>query len=486
MNMRNVIGIFLCALTVLVAGGCDRLYIEEEVHYTPVITDFEPKKGLIGTEVTIMGEHLKDVTSVKVGGIDAAVTRVNSNLMYAKVAGGSLTGPIELGSPYGSAVSEEVFTVQYFVPEIVEYPESAELNEQVRILGSHLDMVQRVFLGTKEVEIISRTESMIEMKIPYFKADGAVDIILKYLSGEDWKELVERECFTLDISYPEFELPEKITYLSTFDIKGENMHVVENVTIAGRALEIIHADKKSLTCIMTSEFNDIPADAELVASYFGGEDRKASMVTVESPVNYIWKNIRIMAPTKNYFSVMTGLDYDKNTYSAVVNDELLFSLNSKWKAPDAYVQIQSLYNADRNGIPMKFHRFVDKDADVKAFLTDETLPQNVTNTAITLDRMLELGLQTSGEKTVIRYKFNDDNYNATHQEGTTPGQLTAVILKNSTLSADTPNNVNIGIGFIELVSVDGDNSQSGVTDAIFTVNIYFPLDIADSFSQIVR
>lgn len=115
--------------------------------------------------------------------------------------------------------------------------------------------------------------------------------------------------------------------------------------------------------------------------------------------------------------------------------------------------------------------------------------------------MKELGYDDSNvknakgarEATVIRYKLNDNDYNAGisgngYFEATEEGRISAVIIRKSN-KGDEDCSV-LGIGFVELVKVDrGDTTQNPLGDATtasWTVNLYFPKDILKNINQVIR
>ena len=78
----------------------------------PTITSFNPTSGPVGTQVTISGTGLTQVSKVTFGGVKATAFTVNSaTQVTATVPTGAVTGKIAVTTPGGSATSAGVFTV---------------------------------------------------------------------------------------------------------------------------------------------------------------------------------------------------------------------------------------------------------------------------------------------------------------------------------------------------------------------------------------
>src|SRR5690242_19848856 len=64
----------------------------------PVLSDFTPASGTVGTKVTVNGENLAGVTAVKFNDLGASFTVFNANQLVATVPSGAVTGPITVVS----------------------------------------------------------------------------------------------------------------------------------------------------------------------------------------------------------------------------------------------------------------------------------------------------------------------------------------------------------------------------------------------------
>ena len=77
----------------------------------PTINNFSPSSGVVGTSVTINGNHFTGVNGVKFNGTSATFTFVNDGRVTATVPSGATTGKITVTTPGGTATSSSSFTV---------------------------------------------------------------------------------------------------------------------------------------------------------------------------------------------------------------------------------------------------------------------------------------------------------------------------------------------------------------------------------------
>jgi uncharacterized repeat protein (TIGR03803 family) len=97
-------------ITVKEPGG--NLTTLQTFKVTPVIKTFTPTSGTVGTSVVITGTSFLNASTVKFGGVTAAVFTVNSDTQVtATVPSGAVTGKISITTPGGTATSSSVFTV---------------------------------------------------------------------------------------------------------------------------------------------------------------------------------------------------------------------------------------------------------------------------------------------------------------------------------------------------------------------------------------
>lgn len=77
----------------------------------PIVIDFSPLSGRPGAWVTVNGENFDETFVVRIGGTSVPFALVDANVARANVTDEVFTGPIEVETPSGVAVSSTVFRV---------------------------------------------------------------------------------------------------------------------------------------------------------------------------------------------------------------------------------------------------------------------------------------------------------------------------------------------------------------------------------------
>jgi hypothetical protein len=77
----------------------------------PSIAGFTPASGSVGTKVVISGAHFVGATAVTFNGISAGFLINADGVISATVPVGASSGPIQVTTPGGSAVTKTDFTV---------------------------------------------------------------------------------------------------------------------------------------------------------------------------------------------------------------------------------------------------------------------------------------------------------------------------------------------------------------------------------------
>jgi uncharacterized repeat protein (TIGR03803 family) len=96
-------------ITVLEPAG--NLVTPQTYKIIPTISDFNPKSGPVGTQVTITGMSLKQTSTVTFNGVKATFTVMSDTQVIATVPTGATTGKLALKTKGGSATAG-TFTVQ--------------------------------------------------------------------------------------------------------------------------------------------------------------------------------------------------------------------------------------------------------------------------------------------------------------------------------------------------------------------------------------
>ncbi|MCI0526738.1 MAG: Ig-like domain-containing protein [Nitrospira sp.] len=101
-------------ITVTTAGGSTTSSTNFTVTIPPIISNFSPTSGPIGTSVTINGQHFDPVAAnnqVKFNGTSAIITSATSTTIQTTVPMGATTGPITGTTSQGTGTSSQPFEV---------------------------------------------------------------------------------------------------------------------------------------------------------------------------------------------------------------------------------------------------------------------------------------------------------------------------------------------------------------------------------------
>jgi hypothetical protein len=105
------VGVLSGPVTVLAPAGLATSV--RNFYGAPIITDFAPRHGLPGTNVTLIGTNLLGATTVRFNGVSATFGVVNNNQISATVPNGAQTGPITVVAPAGTNTSTLNFSLDY-------------------------------------------------------------------------------------------------------------------------------------------------------------------------------------------------------------------------------------------------------------------------------------------------------------------------------------------------------------------------------------
>ena len=478
----RVLPLLLAAL--FMAACSESLNIDPLDHAAPEVTGFSPTTGQIGTVVKIEGSHLQEVDSIKIGGYNADVTRVNPNLVLATITKENVSGKIEVFNPYGSTTYEDgEFTVEYLRPSVTDYPTSADVFSTANIKGENLDLVNAIQIGDVTIsssEFEQQSEDMIEFTVPYYDSDEAVSIILKYNYGPEPAELVLPEKFTLNVLKPTVSSYTTKSYAGgTLEMQGVNLKVVEKVLVDGTELSFYSQSDSSIVCYLPADqATNSAANIELVY-YNGNVTKSIGTMNIVTTATHIWKNVVLKATYQNFFSGITGQYYTIDEFTAN-SDKIHLAVSGH--NSNEWLQIESL-NANSNfsgtdvkksGWPMRFRKLKESNEVDKKYI-DMVNNEDFVTEALSLSQATADGLSTSPKKQVIRYKFpggkwtgtgnNDaETYNTTNDEGIYKGGVNLVML------LDSSGNV-VNVGLVQLVDIVMGSSYS---TSQMVVNFYFP------------
>ncbi len=475
----------VCVLAVTTACN-ESLYIEEEIHRPPQITEFSPKTGMAGTKVYIQGTDFKEVKDITIGGRKVNVTRVNSKLVMAEVTAKAVTGAIEVITPYGVARSEETFAVEYRRPVVTDSPAAADLFGTVQLKGTNLDLVERVYFGTAEATILEQKDNLLTVSVPYYRTDDEVKIRCTYMYGLNSEDAFAPIPFkAIKVEPDNMVCAASAGVGARFAIAGEHMTIVEKVTVNGYKATIESQTEEKVICTLPAELTEFSENNTVVVSYWGGaveQTVSTEFAIRELPYNF-WPGTVLYAnqhdDPRRFFSGATGKYYTACEFeeSEDVRAEAHLSIQAQGKG----MTIRSLnegaaiFTCNEKGLAQKglWMRFRKLDpanaADAKYIrMINEGSLENVSVEQAKAD-----GLNYVCEKATIRHKKSDTAYNTADSkgEGTDIGDISMVtVYRGTTAVAEDA----MQIGFIKLRQVDvtKDDDAKGT----ITVDFYFQKD----------
>ncbi|MCG8607193.1 IPT/TIG domain-containing protein, partial [bacterium] len=155
-----------------------RLEIELLMSSIPSLSSFNPPSGVIGTEVTVLGEHFTGTSSVSFNGVAATSFAVDSGgQLRADVPAGATTGPISVTNSDGTGMSTSAFSI-ISQPAVSSFaPSNGGIGTQVTITGSAFTGVSDVrFNGTSVTSLNIDSDSQIQAQVPSGATTGVISV----------------------------------------------------------------------------------------------------------------------------------------------------------------------------------------------------------------------------------------------------------------------------------------------------------------------
>lgn len=303
----------------------------------PVITDFSPKSGKVGTEILISGENLQQITKITIGDGEAQFKyRVNAQELVVVVTKENTSGVVTVYGPEQEASSLQDFTITYPVPVLDAYPTEGSPNENVLIEGKDMDVVTGVLFGTASAKIISQTETEMLVEVPYFE-NGPVAIALQYSDGTETKSVsTSGNVFSLiSNEVPEVsEFPITAETGSSVTIRGNNLHLIDNVWFGDMEATVNQRTQTYINVAVPDVTEAKTLTLKLI--YFGSKEMTLTnsfviTIPVETSI-YFWENRTIYCndpeTTANFFDAVTGKIYTPCQYEEKKNDIYMVMLIS--------------------------------------------------------------------------------------------------------------------------------------------------------------
>lgn len=319
--MKSKILIIAAIAAMLVA--CEQAYIPTYEEYAPELSDFTPKQGETGTEITITGRHLQRVDTVLIGGTKAAILyRISSEKMIAKVVNGNRTGSIRIANVHGWSQSQEVFTVQYAVPSITQYPDSGTVNAEVVVEGDNLHFIEQVLVDGKPTVIIAQRKTELVFKVPYSDEESKVSLRFTYFDGSTTQSIgAEGNSFVVLKEAPVVTYcPLSLTKYTPVTLQGEHLKLIEQMMVGNEPVEIKLQSDEEMTIDMPTNYFGGNMTGDLKGIYYGSRVvvlMKDFQVYADpnEPRYYTYKDV-LLSARENYGGTETSF-FDAETGTAI-------------------------------------------------------------------------------------------------------------------------------------------------------------------------
>ncbi len=339
--MRQYFFLSMICLASILLAGCDDTSVDERSDSAPVIADFSPKSGAIGTEITITGHHLNDVVKAEIGDIAAdLVQKVSNQQIVIRVAGEAHSGVISLTNKMGTVKTSDIFTVSYPAPavEASAIPSEVEMGNKLLINGNHMSVISEVLFTAvgyttgHKADIISQNDHEIVVKIPYVEADDA-NITFNYFDGQKQTSTprtalptITVQCYKPQVTTTTFSAA-KIGDIVT--LQGTYLSKIEQVLVGDIECMITLQNNNELKFAVPGSESLVDGDNTLPLSivYFGGIESKVitNEFVVKVPFIYFWENRKVYAQGRDveelasFFSPETGLVYHNSLWRTQVD-----------------------------------------------------------------------------------------------------------------------------------------------------------------------
>ena len=150
--------------SLIVCLGLCLLSMTEALAAVPRITAFSPSQGPAGTPVQIQGEGLSTTSDVLIGTKAAVYQILSDQFILATVPREASTGPIQIVTSSGIAVSSTPFIGAPFIEEL--NPEFGAPNDSIIIFGRNLGNTTEVFFGEDRATFLLLGDTQISARVP--------------------------------------------------------------------------------------------------------------------------------------------------------------------------------------------------------------------------------------------------------------------------------------------------------------------------------
>lgn len=284
-----------------------------------LVSGYEPETGTIGTEVTIKGRNLEQVTSVKFGpasvSSEAFVSQDGAQIVVAvpPMAWSSANEELAIKAYWDSdreidVTGETAFILLTPAFDAVSQSAPALLGDEVTLTGTNLDLVKSVSWGSIDLPILEPgatgikilVPSSIEQTTPAVKSDKLCAVF-----GTPDQKVTVSEGFSIDTTpvgpsapeiasvkpsdekYTKYYLAQEVT------IKGHNMASVEKVMLGETEAALVGSatDTEARFVIPSNISGTVAVELDLTVVWNGGNRLEAGKLTVHP--FYLTKGLKI-------------------------------------------------------------------------------------------------------------------------------------------------------------------------------------------------
>lgn len=150
------------------------------------LIDFAPKRGPIGTAVTLTGTGFSATAAqntVKFNGVSASVSSATTNQLVVAVPTGATTGPITVTTPNGTATTSQPFTVGSTdpgAPTIASFsPTIAAAGTTVTVNGTNFDAAvvnNRISFNGRAGSVATANATALTAQVPALATSGHIAV----------------------------------------------------------------------------------------------------------------------------------------------------------------------------------------------------------------------------------------------------------------------------------------------------------------------
>ena len=332
-------------------ASCDRISIDESIDSAPEVTSFSPKSAPAGAEVIVLGEHLSDVVSAKIGNTPVSIIqKVSDSRLSIRVSQEVTSGKITLTNKVGTGSSAESFTCSFAVPTLTAslIQKQADMGDLVLLNGEHLNSAKAVLFTAEghdtphEAAIQTQSDNEIVVKVPYVE-DGNARITLRYFNGSadvdtDRSTAPQITVIRYVPRFDEYTL-EQTAVGKSIVLTGEYLNNIDRVTVGEFEAPIFKEGGKLTFTVPAGDFQDGQTTVALKAWYF---ENNESITLSDEFIVYVpfvkyWENVKTWAQGRteeneyvSFFSPETGIAYENSKWKTDLDPVALKYQNSQW------------------------------------------------------------------------------------------------------------------------------------------------------------